>query len=419
MTIEMTTLPNGIRVITDTVKEVDSAALGVWVDVGTRHEDMKDNGVAHMVEHMMFKGTPTRNATQISEQLEDVGANINAYTGREITAYHVHLLKEDVPLALDIYSDFIQNSNMPDDEVERERGVILQEIGMYDDQPDELVFDYYQELAYPGQTLGASILGNPKIIQDMKRDVMMDYVRRFYSPKRLVVSAAGHIDHDDFVKRVGDLFVNLPPDLNFDPKPAAYKGGDKRVEKELEQAHILIGFKGIERQHKDMFAVVALATILGGGMSSRLYQEIREKRGLVYSIFSFHTTYQDDGQFALYAGTGPEHLKELVPVACEEIVKFADTLTENELARAKSQMRANLLMGRESMMSRANQQAKHLIHFNQALDTQKKIQMINAVTVADVARIARQIFSTTPTVAALGPISTLESYDTISARLKA
>lgn len=418
MTIELTTLPNGLRVMTDTVKEVDSVALGVWVDVGTRHEDMKDNGVAHMVEHMMFKGTPTRDTTQIVEQLEDVGANINAYTGREITAYHVHLLKEDVPLALDIYSDFIQHSNMPEHEIERERGVILQEIGMNNDQPDDLVFDHYQEIAYPGQTLGASILGDPKIIENMQREIMMDYVRRFYTPKRLVVSAAGHIEHQDFVKRVSDLFVDLPPDLDFNPRPANYQGGDRREEKDLEQSHILIGFQGIERQHENMFAVVALATILGGGMSSRLFQEIREKRGLVYSIFSFHTTYQDDGQFAVYAGTGPEHLPELVPVVCEEIMKFSDTLTEKELDRAKSQMRANLLMGRESMMGRANQQAKHLIHFNEVLDTQQKIRKINELTIQDVARIARQIFSTKPTVAALGPIGALESYDSIAGRLK-
>ncbi len=417
MTIEMTTLKNGLRVITDTVKEVDSVAMGVWVDVGTRHEDMKDNGVAHMVEHMLFKGTETRNTTQIVEQLEDVGADVNAYTGREITAYHVRLLKEDMPLALDIYSDFIQHSTMQEDEIERERGVILQEIDMYNDQPDERVFDFYQEKAYPGQTLGASILGDPNIIKTMKRDVMMDYVRRFYTPGRLVVAAAGHVDHDDFVKRVEGSFTDLPPDIAFDPKPAVYQGGDYRVEKDTEQSHLLIGFKGLPRRDKNMFGVVALATILGGGMSSRLYQEVREKRGLVYSIFSFHTTYQDDGQFAVYAGTGPEHLPQLVPVVCEEIIKFADTLTEKELDRAKAQKRANLLMGRESMMSRANQQAKHLVHFNEVLNTQEKISKINELTVKDVADAARTIFATTPTVAALGPIDQLESYDQICKRL--
>lgn len=417
MTIEMTTLPSGLRVMTDTVKEVDSVALGVWVDVGTRHEDMKDNGVAHMVEHMVFKGTPTRTTTQIVEQLEDVGGNVNAYTSREVTAYHVHLLKEDMPLAIDIMSDIIQHSNMPQDEIERERGVIIQEIGMNNDAPDDLVFDHYQEVAYPGQTLGAPILGNPDIIAGMTRDIMMDYVRRFYTPKRLVVSAAGHVDHDDFVKRVTDLFTELPPDNEFDPKPAAYKGGDRREEKDLEQSHLLIGFQGIERRHGDMFAVVALATILGGGMSSRLFQEIREKRGLVYSIFSFHTTYQDDGQFAVYAGTGPEHLPELVPVVCDEILKFADSITEKELARAKAQMKANLLMGRESMMGRANQQAKHLIHFNEVLNIQEKILKIDSLTIESVARMARQIFATRPTVAALGPLGQLESYDSIAKRL--
>lgn len=419
MTIEMTTLPNGLRVMTDTVKEVDSVALGVWVDVGTRHEDMVDNGVAHMVEHMMFKGTPTRTTTQIVEQLEDVGGNVNAYTSREVTAYHVHLLKEDMPLAIDIMSDIMQHSTMPQDEIERERGVIIQEIGMNNDAPDDLVFDYYQEVAYPNQTLGAPILGDPAIITNMKRDTMMDYVHRFYTPGRLVVSAAGHVDHGDFVKRVEDLFTDLPPDNKFDPKPAAYKGGDYRVEKELEQSHLLIGFQGIKREHKDMFAVVALATILGGGMSSRLFQEIREKRGLVYSIFSFHTTYQDDGQFAVYAGTGPEHLPELVPVVCDEILKFADTITEKELMRAKAQMKANLLMGRESMMGRANQQAKHLIHFNEVLNIQEKIRNIDALTTAMVSKMARQIFATTPTVAALGPLQGLESYETIAKRLAA
>lgn len=417
MTIELTTLPNGLRILTDTVKEVDSIAMGVWVDVGTRHEDMKDSGVAHMVEHMLFKGTASRNTTQIVEQLEEVGADVNAYTGREITAYHVRLLKEDMPLALDIYSDFIQNSTMPEEEIERERGVILQEIDMYNDQPDEQVFDFYQEKAYPGQTLGASILGDPQIIKTMKRDVMMDYVRRFYTPGRLVVSAAGHVDHDDFVRRVTDSFTDLPPDMTFAPKPALYEGGDHRVEKDTEQSHILIGFRGMERRHENMFGVVALATILGGGMSSRLYQEIREKRGLVYSIFSFHTTYQDDGQFAVYAGTSPEHLPELVPVVCDEIMKFADTLTEKELDRAKAQMRANLLMGRESMMSRANQQAKHLVHFNEVLNTQEKISKINQLTVEDVAKAARRIFASKPTVAALGPIGQLESYDQICKRL--
>ncbi|QQG36561.1 MAG: insulinase family protein [Micavibrio aeruginosavorus] len=418
MTIEMTALPSGLRVITDTVKEVDSVALGVWVDVGTRHEDIKDNGVAHMVEHMMFKGTPTRTTTEIVEQLEEVGGNVNAYTGREVTAYHVHLLKEDMPLAIDIMADIIQHSHMPEEEIERERGVIIQEIGMNNDAPDELVFDYYQEIAYPGQTLGAPILGNPDIISAMKRDVMMDYVHRFYSPRRLVVSAAGHVDHESFANQVSALFTDLPPDISFEPKGADYQGGERREEKDLEQSHLLIGFQGISRGDPDIFAAVALATILGGGMSSRLFQEIREKRGLVYSIFTFHTSYQDDGQFAVYAGTSPEHLPELVPVTCDEILKFAGTVTEKELSRAKAQMKANLLMGRESMMGRANQQAKHLIHFGDVLDIQEKIGKIDALTTADVSRMAHKIFAGTPTVAALGPLSLLESYDEIRRRLR-
>lgn len=417
MTIQMTKLPNGLRVITDTVEEVDSIALGVWVDVGTRHEDMKDNGVAHMVEHMMFKGTPSRNTTQIVEQIEDVGGNVNAYTSREVTAYHVHLLKEDMPLAVDIMSDIIQHSHMPAEEVERERGVILQEIGMNNDTPDDVVFDLYQKTAYPEQTLGAPILGDPDIISGMSRDVMMNYVSRFYSPSRLVFSASGHVHHDDLVERISRSFTDLPQDHSDQPHDARYVGGDKREEKELEQAHFLMGFQGVSRKDDKIFAAVALATILGGGMSSRLFQEIREKRGLVYSIFSFHTSYQDDGQFAIYAGTGPEHLPELVPVVCDEIMKFAGSITEKELARAKSQMKANLLMGRESMMGRANQQAKHLIHFDKILDVQEKITSIDELAIADVATMARRIFATKPTISALGPLSQLESYEDIQKRL--
>ncbi len=419
MSIKLTTLPSGLRVITDSVDSVDSVALGVWADVGTRHEDMEENGVAHMVEHMMFKGTPTRTTAQIAEQIEDVGGQVNAYTSRELTAYHIHLLKEDVPLALDILADIMQNSTMPEDEIERERDVILQEIGMNADTPDDLVFDHYQETAYPRQALGAPILGSAEIVGGMDRGTMQKYVARFYTPGRLVVSAAGNVDHDEFVRRVADLFTALPPDQKGAHKEAAYKGGDRRESKELEQSHLVMGWRGIPRQDKDIHAASALGTLLGGGMSSRLFQEVREKRGLVYAVFAFHSAYQDDGQFSVYAGTGPERLPELVPVICEEILKVADTVTDEELARAKAQMRAGIVMGRESMMGRANQQAKVLIHTGKMPDVQERLRRIESLTCADIARVARRIFSTPLTVAGLGPLDTLESYDSMAARLRA
>ncbi len=416
----MTTLPSGLRVITDQVASVESVAVGVWVDVGTRHEDLKDNGVAHMVEHMMFKGTPTRSALEISEQIEDVGGQMNAYTSREITSYHMHLLKEDLPLAMDVLADIIQRPSMPDDEVERERGVILQEIGMTLDTPDDLVFDNYQETAYPEQALGAPILGRTDIIEKMQRDTLLDYVRRFYTPSRLVISVSGNTDHETVTGLVSKLFTDLPQDHKFDPAAASYSGGHHRTEKELEQAHVVLGFSGVSRGDNDFYDAALLSTILGGGMSSRLFQEIREKRGLVYSVFAHHSPYQDDGQFLIYAGTGPDKLPELMPVLCDEIGKIQQNIvSEEELSRAKSQIRAGLLMGRESMMNRANQQAKHLLHCNEIIDLDKKLSKLNAVSTENIRTMAQKVFVSKPTLAALGPLDKLEGYESLAKRLAA
>lgn len=420
MTIKLTTLPNGLRVITDTVEAVDSVAMGVWADVGTRHEDLALNGIAHMVEHMIFKGTPSRNAVQIVEAIEDVGGHVNAFTSREITAYHVHLLKDDAPLALDILADIVQNSVMPVDEIERERQVIIQEIGMTADTPDDIVFDHYQETAYPGQALGAPILGRSEIIDRMERKTLLNYVERFYTPSRLVVSAAGNIRHEDFVAQVEKRFSDLPANRDHNTMPARYDGGEHLTDKLLEQSHVVLGFRGIGRLNEDIYAAGALSTIMGGGMASRLFQEIREKRGLVYSVFSFHSAYQDDGQFLVYAGTGPDKLPELMPVICNEIHQIASKMvTDTEIARAKVQMKAGLLMSRESMLTRANQQAKHLIHFNDILDIDARIRRIEAVGPEEVLRVARQVFASTPTLAAMGPLGKLEDYETIKARLAA
>jgi predicted Zn-dependent peptidase len=420
MSIKITTLESGLRVITDTVPEMETVAVGVWADVGTRHEDMAHNGVAHMVEHMMFNGTPTRTSREIAEAVEDVGGQINAYTSREITAYYIHLLKNDLPMAMDILSDILQRPTFPDSELEKERGVILQEIGMTNDTPDDVVFDYYQETAYPGQALGAPILGRAEIIESMKKETLYDYVHRFYTPEKLVLSAAGNVDHETFVHMARTMYRDLPQDTHQTYAPAQYKGGEKRVEKDLEQSHVVLGFKGIQRGDADYYSAVILGTVLGGGMSSRLFQEIREKRGLVYSIYSSHSSFHDDGQFEIYAGTGPENLDQLIPVTCDEIVKIMqDPVSEAELQRAKAQIKAGILMSRESMLSRANRQAKYLINFNRAPDVQKLIAQVDAVTVYSVQKIAQKIFASRPTLAALGPVKGLESFDEISQRLAA
>ncbi len=420
MTSQITTLPSGLRVVTDDVPSVESVSLGVWVDVGTRNEDMAHNGVAHMVEHMLFNGTPTRSSLEIAESIESVGGQINAYTGREVTAYYVHLLKEDARMSMDILSDMIQRASFPDKELEKERGVIVQEIGMSNDTPDDIIFDYYQETAYPGQALGAPILGRTEIIESMTKETMIDYVRRFYTPEKMVISAAGNIRHEDLVSYATEYFADLPENAVSAAQAARYQGGEARHEKELEQSHVVLGFQGISRHDPDYYAAVLLATVMGGGMSSRLFQEIREKRGLVYSIYSSHTSYHDDGQFEIYAGTGGDKLPQLIPVVCDELMKMMQTpVAAVELARAQSQMRASILMSRESMMSRSNRQAKYLLNFGSTPDMAHQIDLINAVTTDDLQKMAQRLFSGIPTLAALGPLSHLENYERIAQRLAA
>jgi predicted Zn-dependent peptidase len=418
--IKLTTLKNGLRVITDHVPSVHSVALGIWSGVGTRDEDLSHNGAAHMVEHMLFKGTPNRNAEQIVADLETVGANMNAYTSREVTSYHVHLLKEHAPLALEVLADMYQHSIMPEEEIERERHVILQEIGMCHDTPDDLIFDNYYETAYPGQSVGAPILGSHEKIATMQRDTLMDYVQRFYSASRTVISAAGNIDHDEFVAQAARAFGDLPADQKHEAASAEYRGGEHRLSRELEQSHVILGFRAPGRMDPGYYAVQALSNILGGGMASRLFQEVREKRGLVYSIFSFYSGFSDEGQFGIYAGTGPDDLTELVPVVCEEVLKVTENLSDEEVSRARAQLKSGLLMARESMMTRADQQAKNLLYRGEVIDIDSRISQIESVTKQGIEACARRIFvGAKPTLASLGPLEKLESYSRITERLAA
>ena len=420
MTLQSTRLDNGLRVVTDYVPTVESVAVGIWCDVGARHEDMAHNGVAHMVEHMMFNGTPTRSAKDIVEQIESVGGQMNAYTSRENTAYYVHLLKDDLPLALDVLSDMIQRPTFPDNDLEKERGVIIQEIGMTNDTPDDLIFDLYQQTAYPQQSLGAPILGTADIVQNMTKQTLFDYVTHFYNPENLVISAAGNVTHEKMMEEVKRLFCDLPAPKKSTYQKADYHGGEHRSDKELEQAHIVLGFQGIKKSDPDYYAATLLSTVMGGGMSSRLFQEVREKHGLVYSVYSAHSGYNDDGQFEIYAGTGADKLPKLIPVICDEVQKISQNLMDvDELNRAKSQLRAGILMGRESMLSRANRQAKHMISFDEEFSLAHLLEKIDIVEPEDIQKMAQRIFSSRPTLAALGPLDQLESYDEIQKKLAA
>ncbi|KAA0597143.1 putative Zn-dependent peptidase [Azospirillum lipoferum] len=415
--IRVTTLPNGLRVATDTMPDVQSVSLGCWVGVGTRNEAASVNGVAHLVEHMLFKGTRRRSAFRISEEIENVGGQLNAYTTREQTAYYAKVLHEDAPLALDILSDMIQHSTLDAEELVRERTVVLQEIGQSADTPDDIIFDHFQSTAYPGQAIGRPVLGSAEIVGALPREALVDYIAGHYGAPGMVLSAAGRIEHDRMVDLAFKAFGDLPSGPPPKPEPARYTGGDFREDRDLEQMHLVLGFDGVGVHDPDFYAHSVLSTLLGGGMSSRLFQEVREKRGLVYSIYTFTGGYHDGGLFGVYAGTGEDEVAELVPVVCDEIAKVGADVTEDEVARARAQLKAGTLMALESTMSRCEQLGQQILIYDRPVPVEEIVAKIDGVDRDAVVKAASRLRASRPTVAALGPIAKLESYDRIAERL--
>ncbi|HKK29310.1 MAG TPA: pitrilysin family protein, partial [Alphaproteobacteria bacterium] len=293
MSITVSQLSNGLRIITDRMDHVETVSLGIWVGTGTRHETAAMNGVSHLLEHMAFKGTKRRNPAEIAIAIENVGGIMNAYTSREQTAYYAKVLADDAPLALDVIADILCNSTFPDDELERERQVILQEIGQAADIPEDVVFDKFQAEAFPDQAIGRTVLGDPEVVRNVCRDEMVAYMAERYRPSRMIAAAAGKIDHDVFAGVVEEQFGSWSAGMVRDAEPAAYSGGDVRVKRDDAQAHMLLGFPSLPYGHEDFYGLQVLSTLLGGGMSSRLFQEVREKRGLVYSIYSFVSGMED------------------------------------------------------------------------------------------------------------------------------
>jgi predicted Zn-dependent peptidase len=401
--IRLTRLPSGLTVVTERMERVETVSLGAYVATGSRHETAAENGVSHFLEHMAFKGTERRSAADIAEEIEAVGGHLNAYTAREQTAYYAKVLKEDTALAADIIGDILTHSTFEPEELERERGVILQEIGQANDTPDDIIFDRFQEAAYPDQPLGRPVLGQEQGIRDMPRATLTGYMGRHYAASNVVVAAAGALQHDQIVELIQTHFA----DLARDPAPAAlagrYDGGEFREGRELDQVHIVLGFPSVAYADPDYYPTLLLSTLLGGGMSSRLFQEVREKRGLVYSIYSFSAPFMDGGLFGVYAGTGESEAEELMPVTLEELRKVQVGVTESELARSRAQVKASLLMSLESTGSRCEQLARQLQVFGRVIPVSETVARINAVTVEDVCRAATRHFRAAPTLAVLGP----------------
>ncbi|PZX19699.1 putative Zn-dependent peptidase [Palleronia aestuarii] len=420
MSVELHTLPNGLRIVTERMPDLKSASIGIWVTAGGRHERAEQNGIAHFLEHMAFKGTARRNALQIAEAIEDVGGYINAYTSREMTAYYARVLEADVPLAFDVVADIVLNPIFDAREIEIERGVILQEIGQVFDTPDDIVFDWLQEAAYPEQPLGRSILGPSERVSRFGRDDLSGFVGECYGPGDMIVAAAGAVDHEAIVRQAEALFGDRPAQPIRTAEPARFAGGERRESRTLEQVHFTLGFEAPSYRDPEFYAAQIHASALGGGMSSRLFQEVREKRGLCYSIFAQAGAYDDSGMLTIYAGTSGDQIDELAGLTIDEIKRSAETMTPAEVARARAQMKAGLLMGLESASSRAERLARLLSIWGRIPDLDETVAQIDAVTTGDVRDFATRMLSQSPAAMALyGPVDRAPHLDDLTRRLAA
>ena len=416
--VRVSALDNGMRVASQDMPGLETLAVGVWVDAGARCESAELNGVSHLLEHMAFKGTRRRDAFAIAAEIEAVGGHLNAYTSREHTAYYARTLRRDLPLAVDLLGDILLNSIFADDELAREKDVVVQEIGQAEDTPDDIVFDRFQEAAYPGQPIGRPVLGSAERVAALDRGALRGYLGRQYTAPRMVLAAAGRLDHDRLVELAGEAFGALSSRPAPAAPPARYVGGDRREARDLEQLHLLLGVEGLPYEDDAFPALQVLSTLLGGGMSSRLFQEVREKRGLAYAIHSFTASYVDGGLFGVYAGCAPDEAARLLPVVCGEMRAVRDRVGADEVARAKAQLGAGILMSLESPSGRCEQIARQMLIHGAPRDVGETLARIEAVD-EDAARgcMARLIDRGRPALAALGPADGLPDYEAVAAAL--
>ena len=417
MTLEISKLSNGLTVVSDPMPGLESAAVGLWVNTGSRNETPAQMGVSHMLEHMAFKGTLRRSARAIAEEIEAVGGILNAYTSREQTAFHARVLKEDVPLAMDIIGDILTSPTFEPAELERERQVVLQELGQARDTPDDIVFDHLQSAIYRGQPLGWPILGEEETVNAFSREMLQGYMASQYRLDGMTLVASGAVRHAELLKLAEDTCGGLNPGAVPPVAQAHYTGGDYREIEDLEQAHVAYAFPGVSNSDPDYFVAQVYATALGGGTSSRLFQEAREKRGLCYSIYAFSNGFQDSGFLGIYAGTGEAEAAEISAVIAGEMEAIAGNLSEAEVARARAQLKVSLLMGMERPGTRAEQIAGQLFALGRIQSAAEIVEQLDVIDAAAVKRYAAQVMQkSVPAVAALGPVGKLESFAAFSRR---
>ncbi|MBI3675563.1 MAG: insulinase family protein [Proteobacteria bacterium] len=417
MQVEIARLSNGLTVISDPMPQLETAALGVWVNCGARNETKPVMGVSHMLEHMAFKGTDSRSARDIAEEIEAVGAYLNAYTSREQTAFHVRTLKNDVPLGIDILGDILTHPTFEQGELERERQVVLQEIGQARDTPDDIVFDHLQSVVYPEQPMGWPILGVEETVSRFSREDLRTYMGANYRAGSMILVASGAVKHGDVVKLAEAKFASLTSGKANTPNPARYHGGDMRRSDELEQVHLTCAFPGVASNDPDFYTAQVYVTALGGGMSSRLFQEAREKRGLCYSIYAFSQSLADSGFIGIYTGTGEKEAAEVTAVIAGEMAGMASGASDKEIARAKAQMKSGLLMGLERPATRAEQIAAQMFTFDRVLSVEELLEKLDAVDTTSVRKFGERLMKTQqPSLAAIGPLSHVESYERFANR---
>jgi len=414
-----TRLANGLTVVTEAMPHVATVALGVWAGAGARDEREDEHGLSHLLEHMAFKGTARRSAQAIAEDIENVGGDINAATSVEYTCYTARVLGEDVGLALDVLGDILTASTFDPAELERERGVILQEIASVEDMPDDLVGDLFVETAYPGQALGRPILGRPETVSGFTPDKIRAFIERQYRPAGMVIAAAGAVEHEAVVDAAHRFFGAMPEGAAPPSPGATYRGGETRLERKHEQVNVMLGLPGRSFRDRDYYAVQLFAQILGGSISSRLWQEVREKRGLAYSVDAFHWPFSDTGLFGLAAGVSKGDAKAFMEVAIDTLRETAQSLTQAELARAKAQVKVGLLAALETPAGRIERLARQQLAWGRIVPMHELVERVETVDVDAVRAAGAAMLAGAPTLAAIGPLKTLPRLESIAARLSA
>lgn len=410
-TIQKTVLDNGLTIVTEQMNQVRSASVGIWVRSGSRHETSELNGISHFIEHTLFKGTRNRTSREIAIESDAIGGNVDAFTSREIASYYVKVLDEHLPRAFDLLADLIRNPLFENNELDRERNVVMEEINMVEDTPDDLVHEVFIANFWPNHPLGRSILGTAETLSTFDHDRVFSHFDAIYTPRNLVVAAAGSLEHNQFVDMVstylGGMVDRKSERASTPPETAAPR---ILLNKELEQAHLLLGARSPSMVSEDRYTTHVLNVMLGGGMSSRLFQTIREEHGLAYSVFSGVSAYTDAGYLSVYAATSPEQLSEVVKLTMEEFAKLkTEEIPESELQRAKDQLKVSLMLGLESTSSRMGNLARQEIFFGRQASLDEILQRIEKVTAADVKRIAREIFRSDQfALTALGSLGNLD-----------